>query len=631
MSSQSSFPLSPLSITPTEWPTFPTYNKNPHMNSIRRAFGGLRRPAATTYNVSPAIVESCGNINEYLATCNDLQYLHCSDGLKQRAPMGRELSQRLLEIIKTSNDPIEALDAVDTMSNVMCLTLDPAEATRRTHPDRHYREAASVAFDELYQYMSELNTSTDMYDVLVALIEPGVWEKLTPEQQTTTLVMKKDMDSNGIHLPEAERQKIVELTTRQSQLSHDLLRVEDEVDQRHVLDSLLRTRRELAVLSGFDSYADWAMQQSLAQTPDRAWGFLNELSQRLGPVAAKESKKLEAIAKDLLFRSGGQIPLATVDVTSRQVFSMQQYGTQLNQLRDYLSVANIWRGLTYICKELFGIRLEPRTDMHDFERYHPSVQRYDVYDDVSNSLLGVIYADPLGRPEKMDSAGHFTVQLGCQHHEKVIDKLGVQTTKQLPIVIFSCSAQGSGGAGDWEKVLFTSQEMVTVFHEFGHCLHSVFGQTKYQNVAGTRASLDYVETFSQLFEYFAQDYRVLREFARHHETGEAVPEHLVHALKESNSSLAALEKLDQVVLATIDLAVHGPHPLRFRDINGTEVFCDQLTHLHPALRRTHLPFGREVEPALCFSMSHLSNYPAGYYSYAYSKVCISLFISPKKK
>eukprot|EP01061_Rhynchopus_euleeides_P027960 TRINITY_DN4549_c1_g1_i1.p1 TRINITY_DN4549_c1_g1~~TRINITY_DN4549_c1_g1_i1.p1 ORF type:complete len:650 (+),score=287.03 TRINITY_DN4549_c1_g1_i1:126-2075(+) len=588
------------------------------MHALKQAFGLGRRKLA--YDVSPDILNACRDTSKYLVTANDLQYLHSEDGLRMRGGMCRDISGELLRMIREANDPIKALDCVDTMSNVMCLILDPAEATRRTHPDAGYRQAADDAFAEVFHYMSELNTSTELYDVLVALLEPSVWDTLTAEQKTTTLIMKKDMDSNGIHLPEEQRAQIVGLNTQNAQLAHDLLTVTSEHQQRMVLDKLLDTRRQLAELSGFKSYADWAVQHTLVGSTEKAWAFLNELSSTLQPKAAKEFELLHGVTQRILKESKGSIPLTQVDVAAKQVYTMNHYGKSFSQLREYLSVANIWRGLQLICDKLFGIRLEHQSDLHAFERYHPSVQKYNIFDK-DGSFIGTIYADLLERPDKMENAAHYTVQLGATLHQDVTRGLGLDGDVQRPIVIFSCSGQGGASAGgDWEKVLVTPSEMVTLFHEFGHALHTVFGQTSYQNVAGTRSSLDYVEAFSQFFEYLARDYRVIKEFAFHHKTGEPVPEDLVRMFNEANTSLSASEKLDQIVLSTIDLAAHGPIPMVYRGLAGERKFCSELTHLYPALRRVHFPMSQEVEPTLCFSMSHLSNYPAAYYSYSYSKI-----------
>lgn len=155
-------------------------------------------------------------------------------------------------------------------------------------------------------------------------------------------------------------------------------------------------------------------------------------------------------------------------------------------------------------------------------------------------------------------------------------------------------------------------EVETLFHEFGHALHSLLSQTEFQHLSGTRAQLDYVETPSHLFEYFAWDYRVVREFARHHETNEPIPRDMMAGLRNSKHMFAAMDTQTQCLYSLLDLKVFGEQPLPFDPPTTTSALkhLQNETTLVPHVDGTfwHTRFG------------HLIGYGAGYYSYLYARV-----------
>eukprot|EP01063_Lacrimia_lanifica_P022738 TRINITY_DN30262_c0_g1_i1.p1 TRINITY_DN30262_c0_g1~~TRINITY_DN30262_c0_g1_i1.p1 ORF type:complete len:648 (+),score=288.17 TRINITY_DN30262_c0_g1_i1:68-2011(+) len=586
------------------------------MRGMRRAFWSTARAAEPT--ASPEVLAACRDVSKYMTTVDNLMYLHSHQGLVQRGQHCLEITDALLERIRQNNDPVKSLDLVDTMNNTMCLILDPAEATRSTHPDDNYRHYASEAFNGVYRKMSELNTSRELYDILVELYRPEVWDTLTPIQRVNTTLMKTDMEANGIHLPRETRDRVVQLTSQKEELAHYLVTAPSEEEQQAITANLLETRHALAAILQHNSFAEWTMSQTMAETPENAWRFLGKLSRALQEKSKEEQELLGALRSSMA-KQGDPTKYLPEQLSS--IYRHRKYGAKVQKMREYLSVANVWRGLQLICKELFDVDIRKAEFTAPYEQYHPHVQKYHVCES-DGTVIGTIYADLIDRKDKMVSAGHFTVQLGTTLHANVLQDLKMEGGKQLPIVIFSTNAQWRDDvSGDWEKVLLTSDEMVTMFHEFGHALHTVFGQTEYQNVAGTRSSLDYVETFSQLLEYFAKDHRVLAQFARHHETGETIPKDLCDALFEAEHCFAATTQLDQVVMSALDLASHGPRPMGYLDLDGAFVQTGgDYQVLMAGLQRAYQPLQPREGKHLPYSLNHLSNYPAGYYSYAYSKV-----------
>ncbi|KAJ9448632.1 hypothetical protein DIPPA_70152 [Diplonema papillatum] len=581
------------------------------------------RTGQTARSVAPGVVEACSKRSQYFQTVDNLMYLHSPDGLVQRANFCHELTDQIGTQIRQCSNPIDGLDALDTVNNTMCLVLDPAEATRNTHPDPVFRDMATEAFNHVYRYMSELNASRELYAILEELVKPDVWKTLSPVQQVNVRLMKTDMDAGGIHLPKEKRDIVVHLSSLKEELGHHLVTARDEQQQQEILMKLLDTRHRLAEILGYDSYAEWTMQSTMAQNPANAWRFLNTMSSLLQPKAQEELNLLLLLKRQLLPQGDGSKVYLNEQAQLAHVYKERRFGEQAAKLREYLSVANIWRGLQLICSDVFGLRLV-KGEMASYEQYHPNVQKYTVFD--GDTLLGTIYADMIDRPDKTRSAGHFTVQLGTTLHQQILEGAGVDIPaegKQLPIVIISCNARTASVTTDnWEQVNFAPEEVVTLFHEFGHALHTVLGQTEYQNLAGTRSSLDYVETFSQLFEYYARDYRVLARFAVHPTTKQPVPENLVAALNESDQVFSATHSLEQLIASALDLASHGTRPLTYVEpTTGSVVQCNDPSALFSKLSELHLPLACIPDTTVfCHSVQHTSNYPAAYYSYAYSKV-----------
>eukprot|EP01061_Rhynchopus_euleeides_P021780 TRINITY_DN35535_c0_g1_i1.p1 TRINITY_DN35535_c0_g1~~TRINITY_DN35535_c0_g1_i1.p1 ORF type:complete len:680 (+),score=275.61 TRINITY_DN35535_c0_g1_i1:223-2040(+) len=538
-----------------------------------------------------------------------------------------------------TNDPVEALDIIDTMNNTMCLLLDPCEATRCTHPDAANRNAAIEAFDMAFHHMTELNANRDLYDALVACLEPEQWARLTPIQQRNAKVMKDDMDSHGIHMDRDKRDYIVRLTAEKEKYAHLLVRASPG-EQQQVLDALIQTRHKLAVCLGSESFSHWSLPTTMAKSPQSVWSFINSISNRLQSKAQQEAGLLTQVKGHYLnTQNPPKLQDYEVDHLSG-LYLNDRYGDSMTKLREYLSVANVWRGVQLICDRLFDVTVERQQDMAPHERYHPTVQKYVLYrngaDGKKGEMIGTIYADLMHRADKVRGAGHYTVQLGTTVHAGVLDAVDVNVpvtngsyAKQLPIVIFSCNAPCDGvvfgaASGDdfWEQVLLSPDETATLFHEFGHALHSVFGQTEVQNLAGTRSSLDYVETFSQFMEYYAKDYRVLREYAFHHKTREPVPLDLVAHMNTTDSLFGATKKLNELILSASDLVFHGPRPLSYIDAQGASVQFTGTGTVLPQLKALHTPtIGfSESSTDRAVSLVHIANYPSAYYSYAYSRV-----------
>ncbi|CCW63891.1 unnamed protein product [Phytomonas sp. EM1] len=242
---------------------------------------------------------------------------------------------------------------------------------------------------------------------------------------------------------------------------------------------------------------------------------------------------------------------------------------------------------------------------------------------------------------KYCQAGHLTLQLGCRPHAGALARVGLTLpSRQLPVVVLTCNVGASGlpprradGRFDDEAVLIPPNELTTLFHEFGHAMHTIFGQTHVHNLAGTRSSIDFVETFSQLFEQFLTSYDFLRLWARHVETHQPITRDLVEQHNTAMRMFTHLSTLDAVMLSVVDQVLHGPKPLTVysptedgglqnRQLGDFADYDRENFDLAKVLIESTAPFAvarLSEEGALhALSFEHLSGYPAGYYGYLYS-------------
>lgn len=207
----------------------------------------------------------------------------------------------------------------------------------------------------------------------------------------------------------------------------------------------------------------------------------------------------------------------------------QTHEIDSREIAAYFPLERCLEGLHGLCAELFGLQLAP-APLLPGEAWHPDVRKLALTRQEGGDPLGTIYFDLYPRRDKYASAAHFTVRCGKQ--------LARGAGYQTPVVALVCNFSKAAPAS---PSLLTHAEVETLFHEFGHALHSLLSRTEFQHLAGTRAQLDFVETPSHLFEYFAWDYRFVRTFAKHYATHEPIPREMMAALRRSKNMFAAMD------------------------------------------------------------------------------------------
>ncbi|CAN1159049.1 Mitochondrial intermediate peptidase, mitochondrial [Linum perenne] len=257
-----------------------------------------------------------------------------------------------------------------------------------------------------------------------------------------------------------------------------------------------------------------------------------------------------------------------------------------------------------LVKSLFGATFH-EVPMAEGESWHPDVLKM-VLHHPDEGDLGTLYLDLYQRKGKYPGCANFSIKGGRRISE---------TEYQLPVVALVCNFSGSH---DSSTVRLNHWELETLFHEFGHAIHSLLSRTDYQHFAGTRVVLDFAETPSNLFEYYAWDYRVLKTFAKHYATGEVIPEKLVESLLAARDMFAATELQRQVFYSLVDQTLFGEQTTPISDTSSIVAELKREFTSWEHVDGTHWEA----------RFSHLLNYGAGYYSYLYAR-CIAATIWKK--
>ena len=371
-------------------------------------------------------------------------------------------------------------------------------------------------------------------------------------------------------------------------------------DNVQVLEKIVKGRHDVAKVLGYKSYADKVLVDKMAGGREEVKAFLEEARRGNEDKFNGEMKLLkERKRKD----TGLNSPLEAWDLAYYMNVCKQEVNLDSSALSNYFSVEDCLVGLNLITEKLFGIKMVEKK-LEKGEGWAPPssgeevVRKFDLVREGSGAPVGTIYFDLFPRVDKYTHAAHFTVRCGCKFYDAgtVVD--------QLPIVALVTNFGEEGGG--WDTLLGHS-EVETLFHEFGHALHSLLSRTKFQHLSGTRGPVDFVETPSHLKEYFCSDNEVLSKFAKHHITRSPIPEKLVKDLKKSKEMFSGVEKMMQCMYSEFDQEIFGPH-------NGS-------IDTSQTLKKLHTKFGLPYADGTCWhaKFGHLVTYGGAYYGYLWAQ------------
>jgi thimet oligopeptidase len=349
------------------------------------------------------------------------------------------------------------------------------------------------------------------------------------------------------------------------------------------LDRLLALRWEKAQLLGYASWAHYAIEPRMAQTPEAVESFLARIGAAIADIASAE---YDALLEEHQRAGGarGKPPTPADQYFLTDRLRSRQHKLDSQKVAEYFEVGRVTEGLLALTARMYGLEHRPVPA----DAWHPSVTAYEVWS--GGAPLGKFYLDLFARENKYKHVAMFSVR-----SPKTL-RPGV---RQTPIAALVCNFPASGEP-------MPHADVVTYFHEFGHVLHHLLTETELVAFSGTNVARDFVETPSQMFEEWAWSRETLDTFARHRVTGQALPDDLFQAMASSRRLGLALATQRQLFLARLDFAYH----LRPPGFDTTKLLeqIQNETFAFKYLAGTHFQT----------SFTHLVGYDAGYYGYQWS-------------
>ena len=367
-----------------------------------------------------------------------------------------------------------------------------------------------------------------------------------------------------------------------------------ETDNLDVVKQIVNTRLALAQLLGYPDYVSYKLTQRMARTTEAGNQLLDQLLEAYTPAAQQEVKRVEELARK---EQGKDFILMPYD-WSYYAHKLKDATYQLNDemLRPYFQLEKVIDGVFGLATRLYGITFKANPDI---PVYHPEVTAYEVLDR-DGSFLAVLYTD--FHPREGKRSGAWMTEYKGQWHTKN----GENSRPHVSLVTnFSRSTAN-------KPALLTFDEVETLLHEFGHCLHGIFANTTYRSLSGTNVYWDFVELPSQIMENFATEKEFLHTFARHYESGELIPDELIQRIVASANFNAGYLCLRQVSFGLLDMAWYSRTTPFEGDVQAYERTAWQRAQL--------LPQVNEACMSTTFSHIFAGGYAGGYYSYKWAEV-----------
>lgn len=368
----------------------------------------------------------------------------------------------------------------------------------------------------------------------------------------------------------------------------------NDEDNTEICKRLFNLRRETAQLLGYDTYADYVLKHRMATNVENVYRLLDDLIEAYRPAAMEEKQEMEALAKEL---EGNDFTLEEWDTAFyAHQLKLRKYDLDAEMLRPYLELSRVIDGVFGLATRLYGITFRPAPDI---PVYHPDVKAYEVYD-ADGRFLAVFYADFYPRQGKNGGAWM------TEYRGQWIDSDGENHRPHVSVVMNFTKPTAE------KPALLTLGEVETFLHEFGHALHGMFANTRFESLSGTNVWWDFVELPSQFMENFAVEREFLRTFAIHYETGEPLPDELIDRIVRSRSFMAATQCLRQVSLGLLDMAYYTQRKPFEADI---------LSFEKQAWKKAIIGRQRN-DTCMTVQFSHImaGGYAAGYYSYKWAEV-----------
>lgn len=366
----------------------------------------------------------------------------------------------------------------------------------------------------------------------------------------------------------------------------------DELDNQAIVKDIVKLRNERAQLLGYTTHAHFVLEERMAESPEKVMSFLDEIQQYGKPGAENDVAEVAAYAK----KTDGLTDLQRWDFGYySEKLKKEKYTIDDELLKPYFKLENVVDGVFKTANKLYGLNFKENTEI---DRYHPDVTVYEVTD-ADGKEVAIFYADFFPRAGKR--AGAWMTSFAGQYKDDQGD--------HRPLISNVCNFTKPTAT---TPSLLTFNEVTTLFHEFGHGLHGMLANGTYGSLSGTSVYWDFVELPSQILENWCYEKECLDLFARHYETGEAIPEELIQKIKDSANFMEGYQTMRQLGFGKLDMAWHGQDNSDITDVAAFEKAILEENSVLPSIKGTNM--------SCSFSHIFQGGYSAGYYSYKWAEV-----------
>ncbi len=488
------------------------------------------------------------------------------------------------------------------------LALDPEQVRLiEVYYERFEQAGANLSADAKEQ-LKKLNqdiaglTASFSDKLLAATKEGGVnlsLEELTGLSQSTLSSLDKNGETYRIALSNTTQQPISSqldnAATREQLFQASWQRAEkkDKNATQELVIEIAKKRAAKAKLLGFNTYAEWSLQGTMAQTPDRVFKMLETLNTHAVEAAKIELQELQHLAN----QRGESTSVKAADWSYyAEKVKESKYTLNQEEIKPYFELQKVLKdGVFFMAKYLYGLSYVERKDL---PVWHEDVNVYEFFNQ-DGSSLGLFYTDYYQRDSKQGGAWM----------SNIVDQSFL--TKRQPVVY---NVANFAKPVDGKPTLLTLDEVTTLFHEFGHALHGLFAEQNYPTLSGTNVARDFVEFPSQFHEHFAFHPTVFNNYTRHYQTGYVMPKDLQEKIDASVGFNKGFDLTELLGATILDLAWHSIDEntsissIEEFEIQALKKYNIYLEQVPPRYRSTY------------FSHIFGGGYAAGYYSYKWSEM-----------
>lgn len=400
-----------------------------------------------------------------------------------------------------------------------------------------------------------------------------------------------DFPSYGPFMSHADNREL----RRQMYMAKNTICTKDNSENNlEICKRIVNLRREVAQLLGFKTYADYILKHRMASNTRNVYKLLDQLIDAYKPTAEKEREEVKKLAAKMEGNDFKMEPWDSAYYSHK--LQLKKYNIDAEMLRPYLELSKVIDGVFGLATRLYGITFRENKEI---PVYHPDVKAYEVFDK-DGEYLALFYAD--FHPRKGKQSGAWMTEFQGQW----ITRKGKNVRPHVSLVMNLTKPTAD------KPALLTLGEVETFLHEFGHALHGMFANTRFESLSGTNVWWDFVELPSQFMENFAVEQEFLRTFAFHYQTGEPMPEELINRIKKSRNFGAATACLRQVSFGLLDMAYYTKR----------DAFDENIMEFEKKAWKKAILGKQRTDTCMTVQFGHImaGGYAAGYYSYKWAEV-----------